>query len=316
MAINPTAMISNISQFLEMLPQVFGIVQAIIFIFMVPFFGGISIKGLIRYVSPPIRLLVIIVSGIISLIGGLGLGGAFPIFRGEAFELFRVNMLVWGMMVACLFALGLYLFTRKPGLAGKAVADKISQLENEIAKLKSMAKDKPEQEAVSAMVKEPARLAGMILILVIAAASILAFRGFPDMGMEFFDYFGLSEGDLKELSGQAGTDMPPGCVNVLQLTQAMQSGQAVAGQTVTNEVLCSEMKSHTSMAFCSLSLVDYGGMQYYFGILLPAAVTQEELAAANTQEGMARLFSGGGQYCTGTSSQVCNCLDVAGMLGT
>ena len=104
---------ASLLRLFEMLPQILGIMQAVVYFILVWFFGAISMKGLRKYLSFPIKIVLTFCMGFLCLVCGIALSGYIIFLQDPVLKLFQIDVTVGSVIVSVIIALAFYLMTRK-----------------------------------------------------------------------------------------------------------------------------------------------------------------------------------------------------------
>ncbi len=270
-----------IAELITSLPQILQFIQVFSYIVFVLFFGSIAIKGWKGAPSWLVKVLLRLGAGFVCLIGGITFGPWVPWPMAEMMKLFQIDMIVMGLVVSVIMAIGVALISNNlPGA--------VQRFENRIRKLQEKLRRIQETGARGVT---PQRVVGAVIILVVVVLSAMYFPGFPDMSEELFSTLGPMVG------GEGG----PG-VDIGQLTQMSEScTNALASmaeiQQVSPELLMTP-EVYTSPALKSLIESETGdGVIEMYKIEYQANVIIYSLMDS-------------GRRCLSTDKEFCLCVDV------
>ncbi|MBN2042271.1 MAG: hypothetical protein JW754_00530 [Candidatus Aenigmarchaeota archaeon] len=124
---------------LGMLPQILAIMQIIVYVFLAWFFGSLAIKGMKKHFGFAIKVVLAFGIGFLCLLGGTVLPRLFGLFQDGFFRMIQLDILVGGIIMSVVFAIALYLMTRKskglnPVAENKKLKERVEILEGMLFK--------------------------------------------------------------------------------------------------------------------------------------------------------------------------------------
>ncbi len=142
---------------LGMLPQILGFMQIIVYVFLAWFFGSLAIKGMKKHFGFAVKVAIAFGIGFICLLGGTVLPRFFGLFQDGFFRMIQLDIMVGGIIMSFVFAIALYLMTRKssglnPIKENRKLKERVEILEGMLFKNRvrpieeSVAMDKAEKE--------------------------------------------------------------------------------------------------------------------------------------------------------------------------
>ncbi|MBI4020606.1 MAG: hypothetical protein HY369_00015 [Candidatus Aenigmarchaeota archaeon] len=268
-----------ISQLLDNL-YVFDVV---FYVFSVLFFGSIAVRGFRGVLGWLPHLGLRIVMGVVSILGGLAMSGFFPSLGQGVYLLFNADILVGSLITSVLLAIGLYLFSHHL-INVKALEDRIAKLE----KRKNQAKHLPPEKLT---MRDPVKIAGLAVIVVVVAFSLIGFSGFPSISGRLFTSFGISQEELSDLSSTletfTGADLPAGCASAITVLQPVNF-DLNALPTSTNPTARATLEAGSGTAIPLMKQTTYQGAEYFL---------------ATTADG---------RLCHALTNQFCGCIPLTG----
>jgi len=158
------------------LPEFLGIVQIIIYIALVLFFGSIIMLGFRAYIHWIVRILIRLGVGALALIAGLALAPLLPLAAlfgptlAPFLPIFQVDVLIGGIVSSIIIGICLYMITFEL-IDAKKIERRIESLRKKLDKAR---RRKPTQQV------KFIRIGGIVLVAVFLIFSLVNFRGFPD----------------------------------------------------------------------------------------------------------------------------------------
>ncbi len=181
---------------IQNLPAIMPWMQAVIYIFLILFFGSIAIRGYKGYLSGLIHFLLRVGSGFVCLVTGIGLSSLLPIVsENTILKITQVDLIIGGIISSIVLLISLYIITlRFPRTL--VVKKRIEKLQEKLAKTKDR---RPSSRRV-----DPLMIIGAVIIIVFLAVSLMNFRGFPDITSDLFSQFGITPEEFSQLGGMLG----------------------------------------------------------------------------------------------------------------
>jgi hypothetical protein len=176
---------------LTSLPQILGIVQIVMYVFLSLFFGAIAIIGYRGFLSWWIKIPLRFGIGFLCLIVGISIAGFIPV--PSPLDLFQTDAMIGGIVTSIIFLIAINIFSyRLPWLIG-GFENRIKHFQNKISKLKS---------GGNLVFMTPMRIIGLAIFFGFLIYGLVTFPGFPSLTEDVFSMVGL---DIDTNS------MTPGC---------------------------------------------------------------------------------------------------------
>ena len=177
----------SISELMAVLPELLFTVQIIMYVFLILFFGSISILGLRTYFNWIFRLLIRIGIGFLALITGIAMSSMLPFFKDGIWALMQADLIVGGLITSIILGIALFLITFD--------YVNIPKLEKTIENLRSRLHEAKSKRP--AQKSKYVRVGGLIFMALFLVISLLNFQGFPDINDRISDTFGFAIGNLE-----------------------------------------------------------------------------------------------------------------------
>ncbi len=210
---------------IQNLPVIMPWMQAVIYIFLILFFGSIAIRGYKGYLSGLIHFLLRVGSGFVCLVTGIGLSPLLPIIsENTILKITQVDLIIGGIISSIVLLISLYIITlRFPRTL--VVKKRIEKLQEKLAKTKDR---QPSSRKV-----DPFMIIGAVIIIVFLAVSLMNFRGFPDMTSDLLSQLGITPEEFSQmgalLGGAGGTG--GGLEGLLPEGVVIEGGKPLAEQS-------------------------------------------------------------------------------------
>ena len=270
------------------LPQILFGLQVIFYIVMILFFGSIILKGYRGYAHFAVSFLLRLGFGFIALVCGLGLSTLIPPFSNDAFYSLIQSVLInpfIGMIIStAVLTISLYLISHN--------MFNISGIRKQIDRLQERLK-KAEDTSAKAGGKrlEPLRIAGLVILVVLIAFSLMNFQGFRPFGDDLFSYMGITPEEIEELGRYlkgigGGDDLPSSCVPVFTLVQ--ENFNDFLNNRLpesTDASVKSLIEGSSGLTMAKVYHVTHEGMTFYLGL------TAEKV-------------------CSSTHDEFCECMEI------
>ncbi len=144
-------------QMLQMIPQILGMLQIVVYIFLAWFLGSLAMKGMKKRFGLAVRILLSFGLGFLCLIGGTVIPSFFGLFQDGFMRMLQIDLFVGGIIMSVVFGVSLYMITRKSGKGSlkkinEKLRERIKILEGSLFKSKvkpiqkSVAMEKAEEE--------------------------------------------------------------------------------------------------------------------------------------------------------------------------
>lgn len=181
---------------IQNLPAIMPWMQAVIYIFLILFFGSIAIRGYKGYLSGRIHFLLRVGSGFVCLVTGIGLSPLLPIVsENTILKITQVDLIIGGIISSIVLLISLYIITlRFPRTL--VVKKRIEKLQEKLTKTKDR---RPSSRRV-----DPFMIIGAVIIIVFLAVSLMNFRGFPDITSDLLSQLGITPEEFSQLGGMLG----------------------------------------------------------------------------------------------------------------
>jgi hypothetical protein len=174
---------------LSNLPGFLGIIQTVVYIGFVLFFGSVAVVGFRAYIHWTLKLLLRVVTGIVALICGIALSPLLPGVSGGLFSLFQLDIIIGGVVAAAVIAAGLYLIT-----FGMVNAERI---ENAIASLNRKLEEARTKEKTQK--SEMIKIGGVVILAILLIISLFNFHGFPNIMDQIAPLLGTTPEELTRM---------------------------------------------------------------------------------------------------------------------
>jgi hypothetical protein len=150
----------------------------------------------------------------------------------------------------------------------------------------------------SALARDPLKIVGAAVIVVLIALILMNFKGFPSMLDSIGSLLGMDPEDMQTLFGGSG-DLPEGCVPTVRIL--MSQGVNIFGGegSFEDESVRQMIEQETGRQVIMMYEVEYIGSNYVLSITLPfgSGVTQEELMKNS-------------QICSSLGNTFCECINL------
>ena len=267
-------------QFMQMLPEVFLAVQVIVYLGLVTFYGQISMLGYRGYAGFFLKLLLRLATGLLALVGGYAISAFIP--TPGFLKVLQADVFLGGLAYSFLLLAGVYLATHNMfNVAG--IKKRMESLEKMLQKADALSKVTRKER-----LRDPYKVAGIILVGLSIILAAFYFQGFPDMYSDFLKGFGLTKSDIQAASSALGgfaVDVPEGCPSpvsvTLQYANQIKAGTLPESEDQAAKALV-ESNSGESVAF--MYSVESGGQAYTLAI------------------------TGKGSSCLASSTRFCGCI--------
>jgi hypothetical protein len=197
------------------LPEFLGIVQIIIYVAFVLFFGSIIMLGFRAYIHWILRILIRLGVGVVALIAALALAPLLPLAAifgptlAPFLPVFQADVLIGGIVSAIIIGICLYMITFEL-IDAKKIQRQIESLRKKLDKAR---RRKPSQQV------RLVRVGGIILIVVFLIFSLVNFRGFPDPMALIAAAVGIEPDEFSDLlsgfSGFGDNGLSGECINTV-----------------------------------------------------------------------------------------------------
>ena len=233
-----SSIISFITGVLENLPEILFYIQSLTFLFLILFFGRLSITGYRSYIPAWLRLSLKPALGFISLLASFFLSS---LLTADLFlpgmDALQIDTVGAGIATSLLLMLSMFLISRNiPNTSGvqKAIESLSSRLERARKSKNS--------------ILNPTALAGLVIILALAATSFFTFPGYPNLADKIYSEMGTTPEEIDSLLSLASN--VPG-------VRSGASG-AISIAAVANRLLPTLLPVVQNIAYIFLSLGLFG----------------------------------------------------------
>ena len=204
------------------MPIILGIMQIIGYVFVSLFFGSIALKGYRGYASPWVRLGARLGIGFFCLVMGLTIANFIPVESTNPLIVMiqrdTINFMIGGLVSSFLMLGGVYLATHNI-FDIDAMRLHVKKLEERLRKAELVKREEDKKKPLE-KIGEPYRIAGIVVIILLVAFTLLNFRGFPDVNDNILSALGLEQEDIDTILGQIDEgQLPEGCDSLFTILQ-------------------------------------------------------------------------------------------------
>lgn len=199
-------MVGSLSGIFQMLPMIFSLMQPLIYVLAILFFGSIAVLGYRGYLTGVKHFLLRLLLGAICVVTGTSIA---PLLRIEnpLLKLAQLDTFAGMLSSSVILLFSMRLMTLNVPYS-TVLREKIRRLQEKLERRQDKDAKIPENR-----IKNPATIIGLIIFIGFIAFSLFNFHGFPDMQQSIFSALGISESDMNKIS-QAMSQYA--CVSVVQ----------------------------------------------------------------------------------------------------
>ncbi len=219
--------IGEMAWLIQNLPEIMFWAQILVYIVLIFFFGSIAVRGYRGYLRGIFHFLLRAGSGFACLVAGIGISPYIP-FVGDnmLLKIAQTDLITGGIISSMVLLVSFYIMTFR--------FSRILVLKKRAEAIRWMF-EKTRDRAPSKMRVDPLAIAGIIIIMAFLSASLVNFRGFPDMAGGLLSQLCLTPEDLGRigdlLSGGAGGDSGGGLEGLLPEGVVIEGGKPLAEQS-------------------------------------------------------------------------------------
>jgi hypothetical protein len=251
-------MMGSMAEIFQMLPTLLSLVNIIVYVVAVLFFGSIAAKGWRGYLSWPKKLALRLALGFVCVVTGVSVA---PFLRldGPFFKVMGIDLIA-GMIVSTVViyaAMKLMMLSVPYSLVLK---EKIRVLQERLDRRKDR-----DAEAPKSKIRHPATVAGIVILVVFIAFALLNFRGVPDIRQSMLSGLGLSEEDFSRITEAmnqyASSPLANMSASCLVTVQEMQGKEGLWNNPpqYTNAALEAEIESKSGDSVAGMFKLESGG---------------------------------------------------------
>jgi len=255
--------------FLTNIPMIFEQLQVIIllsdimfYVVGILFFGSIARKGFRGYLNFTFSFGLRVVTGLISMVGGIALRVYFPQLSAGIFQIFNADILAGALVSSIILLIGLYLISFR--LFNLNALEKLKdKIEERIKKAKKMKKIKRGP-------KDPVKIIGIAIIIGLVAFSLINLKELPLASDGFLSFIGMSREEFTGLSEQFENlkdmegPLPEGCDSMLLILQSIGSDLTALPESSDTSVI-SLLESGSESSIVDVRETEFSGTTYYIG---------------------------------------------------
>ncbi|RLJ08924.1 MAG: hypothetical protein DRP16_00040 [Candidatus Aenigmatarchaeota archaeon] len=248
---------------LQWLPQFLFILQILVYLGFISFFGWIVMLGYRTYSSYSVKFILKFGFGFVSLVCGIGISDGVSGFLnfneglGTLLRFAQADVFAGGVVSSVVLSLAVFLITRNIYNIG-GLEKAIKKLEQRLEKARRAEKSK--------LLKNPGFLLGVAVFFGFIVFSVSGFRGFPNFSERIFQEAGISPQEITDLFGSV-QNQKSDCVSPLVLFQfhskELMNGKA---EVYENQNVKDMFERESGENIKVMYRLDYQGEEYILGI--------------------------------------------------
>ena len=248
---------------LQWLPQFLFILQILVYLGFISFFGWIVMLGYRTYSSYFVKFVLKFGFGFVSLVCGIGISDRiynllpFGDGLGTLLRFVQADVFAGGVVSSVVISLAVFLITRNIYNTG-GLEKAIKTLEHRLEKARETEKSK--------LLKNPGFLLGLAVFFGFIVFSVSGFRGFPNFSERIFQEAGISPQEITGLFGSVQNQKSE-CVSPLVLFQfhskELMNGKA---EIYENQNVKEIFEKESGESVKVMYRLDYQEKEYILGI--------------------------------------------------